>query len=407
MNKNIIIIFVDAFRAKSLSLFGYEDGTDKNLKKIAQESLFFKKHFSSSNATAPSVTSMFTGKFPNNHGIIHQLPYTKQEEFDNFEKNLKFWLPSYLRDKGYETIAIDWIGLWFKKGFDYYGEWENIDNSVNQRPSKLFSSAKEMTDLALYKIKKNQDKEDKKPFFLFMHFWDTHFPFPNTEYNVSRTEEDFKNTLSSIEDDYQREYLKKRLKGKGFYIIQDIISKYNLSIKNIDGEIGRICDFLKFNRLWDDTILVILGDHGENLQDHGIYFSSSGLYDTTIHVPLIMRLPGVEAKEINELVQNIDIVPTIMDYIGFKKENFDGISLLPLINYNQPVRTKIFSFDGLCENVIAVRTKSRKLIFAKNNFCNLCKSKHHDKIEEYDLESDPNETTNIYSGESELSKYLG
>ena len=391
--KNIIIIFIDAFRVKNLSLFGYNKETDINLKKIAKENIWFKNHFSTSNSTAPALTSVLTGQYPNNHGIIHQLPYTKQEEINKIEQ-VKFWLPSYLKTKDYETMAIDWISLWFTKGFDFYEEGK-------KSPSALFSSAHEMTNLAISKI-----KQTNKPFFLFMHFWDTHFPFPNTEYIGKGNEEDAEKTLESIKSESQKEYLKKRMPKAQLYTIQDMIDKYDLSIKNVDKEIGRIYDFLKEQDLLKETMLVILGDHGENLTEHGIYFSSSGLYEETVHVPLIMHIPGFEKKEINELVGNIDITPTILEYLGLEtEEEFDGRSLFPLLKNNQPIRDKILLFDGLCEDVVGVRTKNRKLIIAKNNFCNLCKAGHHKEIEEYDLEKDPEENTNIYSGESDLINF--
>lgn len=394
--KNIVIIFIDAFRTKNLSLFGYPKETDKNLKKIAKENIWFKNHFSVSNSTAPALTSVLTGKYPNNHGIIHQLPYTKPEEMEKIEQT-SFWLPTFLKANGYETIAIDWISLWFTKGFDYYGEGE-------KKSAKTFNSAHDITELALSKI-----TQANKPFFLFLHYWDTHFPFPNTEYKSAGNEKDIEKTLEAIKNESQKEYLKKRISNPGLelYTIQDVINKYDLSIENVDKEIGRIYDFLKEKNLWENTIFIVLGDHGEILTEHGIYFSSTGLYDESVHVPLIMHLPNFEPQEINELIENIDITSTILDCLKLEpEEKLDGISLLPLIKNKQPIKDKVFLFDGLCEDIIGVRTKSRKLIMAKNNFCNLCKASHHEKFEEYDLEKDPGETKNIFSGSSELLKFI-
>ncbi len=401
MKKNIIIILVDAFRRKNLSLYGYHKETDKNIKEIAKENLWFDNYFSASNSTAPALSSIFTGKYPNNHGVIHQLPYTKQEEIDKVQK-VKFWFPEYLKNKGYETICVDWIGLWFKRGFNYYGEGENFDFKKSPAP---FAPINEMTDLAISKIKENQNTD--KSFFLFMHIWDTHFPFPNTKYESENNETDFQKTLENIKDESQREYLKKRIEGKKLYTIQDMINKYDTSIKDIDNEIKRIKEVLIEQNLWEDTILIIVGDHGTNLTEQGIYFSSSGLYEDSIHIPSVMHFPGLESKKITEFVQDIDIVPSILDYLQLEtQEEFDGKSFLPLIKTNQPIRDKIFSFDGLCEDIKTVRTKNRKLILAKNNFCNLCKASHHEKIEEYDLEKDPEESINIYSGDSYLMKFL-
>jgi arylsulfatase A-like enzyme len=177
-----------------------------------------------------------------------------------------------------------------------------------------------------------------------------------------------------------------------------MINKYDLAIETIDFQIGRLYKYLKKKNLWKDTIFVILGDHGTNLTDHNVYFSSSSLYDNTIHVPMIMHLPGIKSGEINEFAQNVDILPTIMDSIGYKiDEKIDGLSLMSLIEKGEPIRDKVFSWDGLSENIKSVRTKKRKLILAEDASCNLCKSSHHEKKEEYDLEKDLMEKKNIYS----------
>lgn len=394
--KNVMIIVIDALRNKNLSMHGYEKENDKNIKKIAKEGIWFKEHFSPANSTAPSVTSILTGYYPPNHGILHQLPYTKEKEIEKI-KEVKFWLPSYLKEQGYETIAIDWIGEWFKRGFDYYGEGKALEESTT-----LFRPAEEITNLALSKI-----NQAEKPFFLFLHYWDTHFPFPTIEYNKAETEEDMQQTLQSIQNEAQRNYMKLRIANKGPYTIETMKEKYDLSIKTIDEQIGKIYDHLKNQNLLEETILFILGDHGMSLTEHEIYFNPTGLFDDSIKAPMIAHLPGFEKKEITEFVQNIDIVPTILDYLNLKsEEKLDGESLLPLIKNNIPIRDKIITYDGLCEDIKAVRTKNKKLIIAKNNFCNLCKASHHAKFEEYDLENDPQETKNIFSGDSELMKYL-
>lgn len=425
---NIVIIVIDAFRPKNLSLFGYDKENDKNIKKIAKESILFRKSFSTSNSTTPALNSIFTGLYPSSHGVVHQSPYTTEEEIDKFEK-VKFWLPSYLKSKGYNTIAIDWIGMWFKKGFDYYEEKEEKESNlrkfmniplikklllhlpnwaykfgkglVKTRASTPFVPCSESIGLAISKV-----KQAGSPFFLFVHLWDTHFPFPTTRYSGS-DEENVKEIIDSIKSLSQKEYVKKRITDINLNSIQDIINKYDLTIKNIDKEIGKFVKFLKKERLWENTIFIILGDHGDSITEHGIYFSHSGLYDESIHVPMIMHLPGIESKEINELVQNVDIIPTILEYLKDNTgEKFDGMSLVPLITKGEKTRDKVFSWDGLSADIKMIRTNDKKLIVAKNNTCNLCKSSHHKEIEEYNLLKDPQETRNVYSGKSELMKFL-
>lgn len=426
--KNIIIIVVDAFRPKNLSLFGYKKETDKNLKKIAKESVLFRNFFSSSNSTAPSLMSIFTGKYPPNHGIIHQFPYTTNEEIDKMERELKFWLPSYLKSKGYNTIAIDWIGMWFKDGFDYYEEKEEKQSRLKKfmnvpivkkfllrlpnwtykigkkiiktRASAKFSPAKDTMELGISQIEKSE-----KPFFLFMHFWDTHFPFPTTKFRGSQNR-DIDEVLKKIKNKSQREYFKKRVTDIGLNSIRDMINKYDASIKEVDRQIGKLYKYLKKKRLWDDTILIILGDHGTSLTEHNVYFSSSSVFDESIHVPCLAHIPGLWQKEVRNFVQNVDIAPTILRILGDEeRRNFDGKSFFDLIDERE-IRKNVLFWDGLCEDIKGVRTRNRKLIIAKNPKCNLCKSQHHKSEEEYDLEKDPEEKNNIYSGTSELNGLL-
>jgi len=428
--KNVIIIIIDAFRPKNISLFGYWRENDKNMKKIASESLLFKQFFSSSNATAPSLTSIFTGKYPGTHGIIHQFPYTQPEEIAKLQRNKKFWLPTFLQGRGYNTIAVDWIGLWFKDGFNYYQERQKKGGNkflnipfvkkfllnlpswaykfgkkvTKARSSEKFASPDQTMDVALAQL-----KQSKKPFFLFVHFWDTHFPFSTIKNPKPCGEKNIKETLNKIKSNSQRDYFKKRIADIDLPSTQDMINKYDLAIETIDFQIGRLYKYLKKKNLWKDTVFVLLGDHGTNLIDHGVYFSSSSLYDDTIHVPMIMHLPGVEAKEINGFAQNIDVMPTIMEFLGYKLDGkIDGLSLMPLIKSDKEVRDKVFSWDGLSEDIRCVRTKKRKLIISRDSTCNLCKSSHHKEKEEYDLEKDPEEKKNIYSEDkdNELEKFL-
>lgn len=389
------MIIIDAFRPKNLSLFGYGKETDSNLKKIAKEGVVFKNFFSSSNATAPSLMSIFTGKFQNNHGVIHQFPYTTEEEIERMYRKRKFWLPFYLKSKGYETMAIDWIDMFFKDGFDYYKEREEWQGKA--KSSAKFPPAEDTMNLAIFKI-----KEATRPFFLFVHFWDTHFPFPTIKYKGTQ-KKDIDEILGEIKDKFQKEYFKKRVKGADIYSIEDMIGKYDAAIKEIDRQIGKLYKYLRNQNLWEETILVVLGDHGTNLTEHGIYFSSSSLFDETIHAPLIAHFPGFEAREISGFAQNVDIAPTILELIGekAKSQQFDGRSMISLVKNNEEIRDKVFFFDGLCQNVKGMRTRSRKVIVAKDPKCNLCKSTHHREKEIYDLKKDPKEERNIYSKEKD------
>jgi arylsulfatase A-like enzyme len=420
MKPNIVIVLIDALRPKNLSLFGYNKETDKNIKKIASESLFFSQHFSTSNSTYPSLTSLFTSQYPNTHGVIHQYPYMNKKEFEDLRKN-KFWFPIYLKKLGYNTFSMTPLFLWLKKGFDYVkqmpkpGLYRKItDNKIikkillrfpnflysflkkiiKRNPSSDFSKSKEIIDSALFKIKEAQKRQE--PFFLFMHLEYTHFPYPRVKFQKTKGKIGKNEILKNIKTQSQKEYIKKRFEDINLDYLEQIKTKYDSAIKETDEQIGRLYSLLRKTKLWDNTIFILLADHGDSLGEHGIYFSHAGVYDETTHTPLIMHLPKIKPQKINELVQNIDIIPTILEYMGEKKLKSDGKSLIPLIKNGKPLRSKVLSFDGLCNDRKGIRTKNKKSIISKSGKCFLCGAEHGEEKEEYDLKKDPGELKNLY-----------
>lgn len=426
MKPNIIILLVDALRTKNLSLYGYHQEFDKNIKRIAEDSTLFTNHFTCANATYPSLTSLFTAKYPVNHGIVHTMPHTPPEEIERLKKN-KFWLPIYLQKKGYETFFFSLMGAWFKKGFDFIQKEKEKDvyRKINDRkiikkilkilPDPLYVFLKKITgrdpqtdfptpgetvDLAISKI-----NETKKPFFMFLHFEDVHYPWATTPTPKVKGGKTKKQILREIKDKSQKKYVQRRMFNTSTNSSAEVEGKYNKALETVDREVGRFYDFLKQKKILDNTIIIILADHGFSIAEHGIYLNHTGLYDETIHVPLIIRLPKTKPGKIDEIVQNVDIAPTILDLLEKKKAEGDGRSLLGLIKNNKSIRKKAFSFDGSCEKRWSIRTKDKKLIFTHNSFCHSCKSRHGEPIEEYDLINDPNELRNVHSGKHKLTDF--
>ncbi len=427
MKSNIVMIIVDALRPKDLSLYGYPKEIDKNIKIIASESIVFNKNFAASNASDTSLTAIFSGNYPTTNGFIHQFPRLENEEIDKLKKN-KFWLPIYLQKIGYNTIAATPTHLWFKKGFNYSkekkakgkGGYFNIPiikkillglpnwayrlgkKLIKSRASPEFYSAEEIVDLSIEKIK-NSDK----PFFLFMHLADTHTPYAAVETKNIKSGKKIRHILKTIETPSQKEYIKKRFYDCSVNSLEQLRQKVDDSIIFVDKQLGRLSDFLKNQSLWENTIFIIFSDHGENLGEHKNYLCRGGLYDSSIHVPLIMHLPGIKPKRVDKLTSSIDIAPTILDFLGEKKKDIDGKSLMPLIKKDIKIKDEIISVDGFCKDRLAIRTELKKLILSKNGKCYLCGDTHGEEKEEYDLEKDPGELENIYKEDSELEKNLG
>ena len=427
---NIVMIIVDALRPKDLSLYGYLKEVDKNIKRIASESIVFENNFTASNLSDPSRTSIFSGQYPFTHGLIHQYPNIRKKEVDKLRK-LKFWLPIYLKNLGYSTIAATPLYMWLKKGFDYVKEEEKasgykkfykkiISNDkvlkiLLKFPSILYrfgkkifggfyntnyESSKKTIDFVIQKI-----NGEKKPFFLFIHFEDTHYPYPGAKTPRKKGNTTIKDVIKKISLKSQREYVKKRFFDASATTLEQMREKLNNAIINVDKQIGRLYDFLNDKKLLENTIVIILADHGTNFGEHNIYFEHSGLYDEAIHVPLIMKIPGFKHKRIDSLTQSIDIAPTILDILEEKEKNIDGISLISLMRTGGNFRNRIITVDGTSEKAFTIRTKKRKLIISDSNGCSLCGAPHNKKFEEYDLEKDPGERNNIYNGRSQLEEF--
>ncbi len=430
MKPNIVMIIIDALRPRDLSLYGYSKETDKNIKKIASESIVFDKNFAASNASYNSLTAIFSGQYPTTNGFIHQMPRTEKWEIDKLRKN-KFWLPIYLQKNGYATISTTVQQMWFKKGFDYYVE-EKVEGKgkyigsykikklllklpnwvyrlgkrlVKVRASPLFSSSEEIIDLSISKI-----EESDKPFFLFMHFLDTHCPYAGVNTKRTKGQRTVKKILRDIETYSQKEYIKKRFFDCSANSLEQVRQKLEDSIISVDRQIGRFISFLKEKGMWENTIFIILSDHGDTFGEHKNYFCRGGLYDASIHVPLIIHFPSLKPQRINELTSSIDIAPTILDFLGEEKKKIDGKSLLPLIKKGKKIRDDVLSVDGFCKDRIAVRTLDKKLIVSKGPKCYLCGDLHlldsSIEKEEFDLVKDKEELENVYSEGGELEGVL-
>lgn len=429
---NIVMIIVDALRPRDISLYGYPKEVDKNIKRIAEKSVVFDNNFTASNLSDPSKTSIFSGQYPFTNGIIHQYPFIQQSEIDKLKK-LKFWLPIYLKNKGYSTIATTSLHLWMKKGFDFIKEDEIDENpskvkkffkkiSGNDKMLKIilkfpdvlyrlakklsggyhtpYKDAKQIVDLSIEKI-----KNEKDPFFLFMHFEDTHYPYPGAKTPPKIGNNTVKKIVDNIPVRSQKEYVKKRFFDASATTLEQMKEKLNNAIVNVDKEIGRLYDYLEEKSLLENTIFMIFADHGTTFGEHNIYFEHSGLYDESIHVPLIIKVPGINSKRIDGLTQSIDIAPTILDVLGDKRD-IDGKSLLKLMKDGGEFRDKIFCVDTCSEKAFVIRDKKRKLIVSDSKGCYLCGAPHHEKFEEYDLEKDPNERVNVYDGKSGFEDYV-
>jgi len=425
---NIVLIVIDALRVKPLGCYGGNVPTP-TMNKLSTEGTIFQKAFSCANLTDPSITSILTGKYPISHGIISHgySAYDYRNEINEFVS-----LAEDLKRFGYLTFGIDWLGRWHKKGFDFYSgiiekrKIRQLLKKVTQKipffiksildkklgsymPDIYYPSATEQTKLATNIISKYFDK----PFFLFIHYWDTHYPYNSPSVYIDNiydfVKKEFNNDIKNFDDIikstcspfYKSVFRRFHMKGT---TPLDLIARYYGSISYVDFEINKLYETLRRYNLLEKTIIILTSDHGESLGEHGVFFNHHGLYDLTTHIPLIIRHPNLPKNNLECFVQHVDIVPTILDMIGkydFSNNMYDGSSLIPVIKSEKDkIRTSVLIHEDSwwAGQRIALRTNEYKFIremTEHNSICKYCKKKHLPPIELYNIIRDPKELDNL------------
>jgi len=445
---NIIFLVVDALRAENLSCYGYPELTTPNIDAMAERGILFENAYSCIDNTDPSFTSIFSGKYPISHGINHQAEISKKE-IQEFRLTQTKLIHQILKPLGYFTIGIDWLGRWHKENYDFYGIAEEVEtvhkdslvhrvgkyigtlpypirslirrswNLIGQSPPPK-QEARSLTNLAMNRLKNVQEKN----FFLLIHYWDVHTPFDTIpasyvhKFYKKKTNITVKEMLKKIEYPIWKDKVK-QYHLKGINYIDEITAKYNSAINFVDHEISRLLTFLKDEGLYEHSLIVLTGDHGDNHMRGGIFVGHSGLYERVIHIPLVLAGGGLpQGKRICGFVQHIDIVPTILDMLGVDSHsfNFDGKSLLSLIHgERKQLRSEVFVMEA-ARRRFAIRNENYKYIYSPadgdllHTFWKkrdiLFRPVYNNRIELYNLRKDPEESHNIAAENIELAKEM-
>lgn len=386
---NVILVVVDCLRIDHLHCGGYFRETSPNIDNLVKESIFFDNTITQGPNTLLSFSSIFTSQYVSSHGV---------NALDRRLSDSVLTLAEILKIYNYKTAGIvgglllDFMyGL--NQGFDNY----HFDNGK-------YHYFKDGFPLALEWIKRK--KENGEKFFIFIHGNDLHIPYNLSNPCLYDKDYDGKLRHITLEDPhfraiYKRMVLtdinKKEIISFDSDDVKHLIARYDECIHEADKQIGKFLEQLKsLNLLDENTILILTADHGEELFDHDWFFHDFNLYEGSIKVPLIIRLPSlIKGEKISHQVSLIDLMPTILDLLGIEvNKEAEGHSLLPLItekarpDFNQYIFTEN-SFGG-----VSIRTEKWKLI------------SFPEKIELYDLENDPGEKNNLAERRPEIVRQL-
>ena len=383
---NIVLLGIDSLRADHMSCFGYGRLTTPHLDRFATQGALFENTFSPYIPTTSAYASMLTGMDLFSTQVValrHKGPMRAEVKT----------LAEILREQGYHTVSVGFSNRASSRGFDEYLNYPQMGSWAQGRVPK----AQRLNQQALPALDRLAAAE--RPFFLFLRHLDPHSPylppqpFERIFYHGDECESANRSMEPVLAFQPFRETLIEML-PPGISDRQYVNAQYDGAIAYMDAAIQSIFTALEAHGIFDETIVAVNGDHGETLDEHECWFDHHGLYDTNLHVPLMLRyppkLPG--GKRVAGFNQYKDLVPTLLELAEIDAGiDFDGRSLLPIIEGRVASHeSEIYITECAWMRKHGWRTPQWKLILA-------LEPDFHFKppVELYNLVEDPQENCNL------------
>lgn len=395
---NIVLLAVDSLLADHMSCYGYHRNTTPHIDKLAESGTLFERTYSAHIPTTSAYASMLTGRDCFGTQVValrHQ---------GGLRKDIRT-LPEILKKEGYNTTCVGFTGNPSSRGFDTYLDYPSWGSWNEGRSPK----AQKLNEVAIPELDRLSKKKD--PFFLFLRHMDPHAPYlppePYERMFYHGDECDPKNkSMKPVKDfkpfaDFFASWMPPGITDKEY-----VIAQYDGAVAYMDACIQSIFNALEAKGIMDETIIVLNGDHGETLYDHECWFDHHGIYDVTLHVPLIVRYPGSvpAGNRVAGFNQHKDLVPTILELAGLakKRNSYDGQSLMPMARGEVPSHeSEFYITECTWMRKHGWRTPEWKLIVA-------LEPDFHFKptVELYNLVTDPGEDSNVASVNPDIVRAL-
>ena len=280
---NIVLLGIDSLRADHMSCYGYDRLTSPHLDRFAQQGVLFENTFSAHIPTTSAYATMLTGMDVFSTQLVaHRHKGPLRPEVST--------LAEILRAQGYHTVSVGFQNRPSSRGFDEYLNYAGMGTWAQGREPK----AQKLNDLALPAL--DRLVAGDKPFFLFLRHMDPHSPYlpPQPFERIFYHGDECDPGNRSMDPVLAFEPFSETLKATLPPGISDkdyVIAQYDGAIAYMDAAIQSIFTALESHDIFDETIVAVNGDHGENLYDHECWFDHHGLYDKVLHVPLLLRFP--------------------------------------------------------------------------------------------------------------------
>ena len=387
---DVVYIMVDTLRADALGSFGGTRSNTPAMDALAADGIVFDQTISAAPWTRPSVASQLTSLHPVRHGARHKSSHIADDALS---------VAQVLAANGYETVGFRnnrhlHGALGFARGFNRYesalaGLGSDRQPAGNQsmvyrqlsglsvavggaKPEHgaNYAPAEALFDLARTII--DGRSGDDAPLFLFLHAYDPHDPY----FDHSDAEAD--------------PILRTGNERPGSDQIEQMRQRYRGEVEYLDRHLGRFLAWLATQERYDDTIIVLVADHGEEFHDHGHAWHGLSVYDEQIRVPLIIKPAGrtLAGRRQSALVSSLDVAPTIVSLLGLPiPPQWEGQALVANLELVAPKRDFVSSETDLEGTLLrSARGEDEKLIVSRGNHW-----RQHPRAEFFDLADDPEE----------------
>jgi arylsulfatase A-like enzyme len=308
----IFIFLIDACRPDHLGLHGYKRPTSPNLDRFAKDAVVFENAYANASFTRSSVATLFTGLYPESHKVRIQMNKLSERHLT---------VPVYLKGKGYRTSLFTATGnvsenMGFARGVDdyfpYIGEWRRGEERNLPR-----------------------DFEDwlahDGPLFSYVHFMEPHLPIvPPPPFLDMFSAPGDRAFIHGVLEEFEKKF--KAEQPFGPEEVKAVIDNYDAAIAFIDGEVGKLLQSLKEHGAYDESLIMVLSDHGDSLYERGFWGHGVNVYEETTQVPLIVKFPaslGLKGR-VQGVVELAGVFPTLLDLFG-QSVGLDGKSWLPAV----------------------------------------------------------------------------
>lgn len=424
----IIYFDLDCVRKDHLGVYGYARHTSPNIDQLAQSSAVFGNCFVSDAPCLPSRAALFSGRPGISNGVIsHELPgsafrFPGKEGMPNYYP--EYTMPMrLLQENDYHTVTFSifqqrHMAWWFNAGFS---------EIINPTRPSFHENVKDVNPRAIKWIKDNI--ADHENLFMHIHYWDGHTPYHPTDEMIAQVADDplpdfpdeatirdhFENFYGpkSARDimirqeatDYKSPYPSMPDQISNRSELKHMMDSYDASIATVDRAIGEIVEALKSADAYEDTIIIISADHGEAIGQMGMYFEHGVAVDGVTNVPLIIRIPGVTDTGIysDAKVYQYDLMATLADYLDIERPaKWSAESFLPALRGEEFAGHPYIVYGcGIFSLQRAIRTDTHALVWTYHAGCSPL-----DDCYLFDLQSDPDQTTNIYDQNPDIVREL-